>query len=184
MITLVALAVVPAQSSEPFILEARNEIVLYPSIEADEPAQFPKADDKPKIGGNQTPLKIYQKAVLPDWDIQPPVWPIKINQYFSQRHKGIDLDANYREPVYAVNDGTIQYADWDSGYGKHIIINHGNNWVSRYAHNDQIFVKVGQFVKHGQIIGSAGTTGFSTGVHSHFELLYNNQWLNPLKYLK
>lgn len=149
------------------------------------PAILPIAQDKPKdVGGSGQVLRIYEaSAKLPAWEMVNPVWPIKINQYFSKYHTGIDLDCDYREPIYAVNEGIITMAEWHTGYGKFIAIQHENGWISRYGHNDQIFIKVGQRVKQGEIIGSCGTTGRSTGYHSHIELIYNNEFINPYKYL-
>lgn len=153
---------------------------------AEETPKLPKADDKPKIGGNQTPLKIYQKAILPDWDIQPPVWPIKINQYFGKYHRGLDLDCNYREPIYSVQDGIVAQVSygWSGGYGNMVLLQHNGGFQTLYGHNDQIFIKQGQSVKRGQIIASCGNSGRSTGNHSHWEIIYNNEWVNPLKYIK
>jgi len=192
---LVALAVVPAQSTEPSIYPNRDEIypnplVLYPPVEetAEEPKpSFPQSPDKPQlsIGGLTQPLRIYDpNAKLPEWDITPPVWPLKVNQYFSKYHSGIDLDCNKREPIYAAEAGTVIYANWAGDYGRMVKISHLNGFQTLYAHNDELFVKEGQNVSRGQIIASCGTTGRSSGRHSHFSIIFKDQWLNPLKYLK
>ena len=149
-------------------------------------SQFPQSPDKPpSIGGLTTPLHTYDpNAKLPELDIASPVWPLKINQYFKQHHKGIDLDCNKREPIYASESGTVIYANWAGNYGRMVKISHLNGFQTLYAHNDELFVKGGQNVARGQIIASCGTSGRSSGNHSHYEIIYNNEWLNPLKYLK
>ena len=163
--------------------------MLYPPIEevAEKPKPvFPQSPDKPpSIGGLTQPLRTYDpNAKLPEWNITPPVWPLKVNQYFKQHHKGIDLDCNKREPIYASESGIIIFAGWYGDYGRMVKISHTGGFQTLYGHNDQIFVEVGQKVARNQIIASCGTTGRSTGTHSHFEIIYNNEWLNPLKYLK
>ncbi len=149
--------------------------------------KLPVAQDIPKnIGGTGRVLSFFDaKAKLPDWDISPPVWPIQINQYFSQKHTGIDLNCAYREPIYAVMDGIVDKVSygWSGGYGNMVLLQHKGGFQTLYGHNDQIFIKQGQSVKQGQIIASCGNTGRSTGTHSHFETIFESQWLNPLRYL-
>ena len=176
---------------EPFVLpsnEAYLAQILYPPIEemAEEPKPaFPQSPDKPSsIGGLTQPLRAYNpNAKLPEWDIASPVWPLKVNQYFSKYHSGIDLDCNKREPIYAAEAGTVIYANWAGDYGRMVKISHLNGFQTLYAHNNELFVKEGQNVNKGQIIASCGTTGRSSGRHSHFSIIFKNQWLNPLKYL-
>lgn len=137
-----------------------------------------------KIGGNGQTLRFYNsRAALPDWDISSPVWPIKINQYFSARHTGTDLDCDRREPIYSVEAGVVVWAGWNGGYGKEVKIQHAGGFQTLYGHNDQIFVKVGETIARHQIIASCGTTGHSTGYHSHFEIIFEDQWINPLTYI-
>ena len=164
-----------------------NPFVLYPPIEAAEEPKpvFPQSPDKPpSIGGLTQPLRTYDpNAKLPEWDITPPVWPVKVNQYFKQHHSGIDLDCNKRDPIYAVETGTIIWAGWAGDYGRMVKISHLNGFQTLYAHNDELFIKNGQSVARGQIIASCGTSGRSSGFHSHFSIIFENQWLNPSKYL-
>jgi len=97
-------------------------------------------------------------------------------------HKGVDMRARYTE-LYAARSGKVSYAGWMSGYGKLIIIKHGNGYETRSAHLNNIYVKVGQSVKQGALIGKTGMTGRVTGPHLHFEIRKNNNPLDPMKHL-
>ncbi len=97
-------------------------------------------------------------------------------------HKGVDLRAQYTQ-MYASRSGRVSYAGWMSGYGKLIIIKHTNGYETRYAHLNNIYVKVGQRVNQGDLIGKTGMTGRVTGPHLHFEIRKNNNPLDPMKHL-
>lgn len=115
------------------------------------------------------------------------VWPTQgvITQYFSWYHPGIDI-ANDALPLdVAADSGTVEFAGWDSsGYGNMILIDHGNGYKTRYGHLSQIMVIAGQTVKRGDVIGKMGSTGHSTGPHTHFEIYQNGVRVNPLLFLK
>lgn len=97
-----------------------------------------------------------------------------------RKHKGADFAAPYGTPVFAVNHGKVLRSAPFSSYGNCIDIQHDEGFSSRYAHLSRLAVKVGTFVKRGQLIGYVGSTGASTGNHLHLELLKNNVNLNPL----
>ena len=79
----------------------------------------------------------------------------------------------------------MEYAGWEgTGYGNMVLINHGNGFKTRYAHLSQIMVISGQNVARGVAIGRMGSTGHSTGPHTHFEIYLNGTRINPLSYLK
>ncbi len=101
----------------------------------------------------------------------------------SQYHKGIDFDANTGDPVVAVADGVVSYAGRRSGYGNVVEVDHGNGYVTRYAHNSRLLVRVGQLVRVGEQLAKAGSTGRSTGAHVHFEVWENGHVVNPRKFL-
>ncbi|WP_298581438.1 M23 family metallopeptidase [uncultured Luteimonas sp.] len=101
----------------------------------------------------------------------------------SQFHKGIDFDANTGDPVLTVADGVVSYSGVRSGYGNVVEVDHGNGYVTRYAHNSRNTVKVGDLVRVGQQIARAGSTGRSTGAHVHFEVWENGRVHNPRKFL-
>jgi murein DD-endopeptidase MepM/ murein hydrolase activator NlpD len=98
-------------------------------------------------------------------------------------HEGIDIGVHYRY-IRASRYGKVVYAGWLGGYGKTIIIAHLGGYKTLYAHLSSIFVKVGQYVKQGQIIGRSGNTGFSTGPHLHFEIIKRGRSINPLSLLR
>lgn len=101
----------------------------------------------------------------------------------SQYHKGIDFDANTGDPVLAVADGVVSYSGQRSGYGNVVEIDHGNGYVTRYAHNSRLVLRVGDLVRSGQQIAKAGSTGRSTGAHVHFEVWEHGRVVNPRKFL-
>jgi murein DD-endopeptidase MepM/ murein hydrolase activator NlpD len=101
----------------------------------------------------------------------------------SQFHKGIDFEADVGDPVLAVADGVVSYSGVRSGYGNVIEIDHGNGYVTRYAHNSRLERRIGELIRAGQEIAKAGSTGRSTGAHVHFEVWENGRYVNPRKFL-
>lgn len=106
--------------------------------------------------------------------------PISGKQEF---HTGVDLKATLNTDVVAAESGTVIYAGWRGGYGKCVIVDHGGGYSTLYAHNNELKCSVGQQVSRGQVIAGAGTTGYSTGVHSHFEVRVGGQHTNPTGYI-
>lgn len=98
-------------------------------------------------------------------------------------HRGVDFSARRGDPVMAVADGVVSYAGWRSGYGNVVEVDHGNGYVTRYAHNTSNSVRVGDLVRTGQEVAKAGSTGRSTGTHVHFEVWENGRVLNPRQFL-
>ena len=97
---------------------------------------------------------------------------------------GIDIKADMGEPVKSVFRGEILYADWLKGYGNLIIINHGDNYYTLYAHVEELFKKKGDVVADREVIGTAGDTGAVWGAYLHFEVRHHGKSVNPLKWLK
>jgi len=117
------------------------------------------------------------------------IWPTSghlITQYSHWGHTAIDIAGkNNSSPIYASNDGIVSSVIYSNrGYGKYVKISHSNNMVTLYGHTSKIFVKNGQKVKRGQVIGLLGSTGRSTGPHIHFEIRINGIMVNPLKYVR
>jgi murein DD-endopeptidase MepM/ murein hydrolase activator NlpD len=100
-----------------------------------------------------------------------------------QHHNGIDFHARIGDPVITVADGVVSYSGVRSGYGNVVEVDHGNGYVTRYAHNSRNVVKVGDLVRVGQQIARAGSTGRSTAPHVHFEVWENGRVVNPRKFL-
>lgn len=100
-----------------------------------------------------------------------------------QFHKGIDFSAKVGDPVYAVADGVVSFVGVRTGYGNVIEVDHGNGYVTRYAHNSQLLKHVGDLVRAGTEIAKAGSTGRSTGAHVHLEVWKNGAYVNPAPFL-
>ncbi len=102
----------------------------------------------------------------------------------SSFHKGYDLASHGKPmPTYAAADGTVIIAGWSNSAGNWIVINHGNGLVTKYMHHSAIYVHAGEQVKKGQNIGMSGTTGYSSGVHLHFQVEVNGTAVDPGSFL-
>ncbi len=125
----------------------------------------------------------------------PGIQPLKTYKYVSgfgtrmhpiyktlRTHTGIDLVAPTGTKIYATGDGVVTSAKFERGYGKAIVINHGYQYQSMYAHCSEILVHQGQKVKRGEVIGLVGNTGVSTGSHLHYEIIKGGQKVNPINY--
>jgi murein DD-endopeptidase MepM/ murein hydrolase activator NlpD len=99
-------------------------------------------------------------------------------------HTGLDFQSESGAPVRATASGTVTVAGWSGGYGKVVDIDHDNGYLTRYGHLSSIDVKVGQSVKHGQIVGRVGSTGRSTGPHLHYETRVRGEAVDPDKFLR
>lgn len=102
----------------------------------------------------------------------------------TETHSGIDISNSIGTPIKAAADGIVTYANWESGYGYVVKINHGNGYETFYGHNSKLKVTEGTQVKRGDIISLMGSTGRSTGPHCHFEVRLNNNPIDPLKLIK
>jgi LysM repeat protein len=101
------------------------------------------------------------------------------NDYWSG-HLGIDIAAGSGVGVWAADTGVVVFAGWSNGgYGNVVMLDHGNGWVTLYAHLSSVRVGCGQSVAQGQSVGAAGSTGNSTGAHLHFETRFEGGWVNP-----
>lgn len=100
-----------------------------------------------------------------------------------RHHDGIDLAAPLDAPIRAIADGQVMYADPHGGYGRYVVIRHPDGFTSHYGHCQQLNVVPGQTVRAGQIIGTVGNSGISTGPHLHFEIRNNGEARDPEAYL-
>jgi murein DD-endopeptidase MepM/ murein hydrolase activator NlpD len=116
------------------------------------------------------------------------VWPASgsISQYFAWYHKGIDIANRASPDILAADSGKVVVAGWPDGYGygNRVIIDHGNGYRTLYGHLSRIYVVPGQTVSRGSAIGKMGSTGRSTGIHLHFEVIKNGVYINPLGVLR
>jgi len=109
----------------------------------------------------------------------------RISPFTKQRefHKGIDIATKVGTPVIAPADGIVVSVGKEGNYGKVIVINHGYNMKTRYAHLHKFRAKKGDIVKRGDIIGEVGTSGRCTGPHLHYEVLLSSVPVNPFRYI-
>jgi murein DD-endopeptidase MepM/ murein hydrolase activator NlpD len=116
-------------------------------------------------------------------------WPVRgpINSDFGARrwswrhraHRGIDIGAARGTPVRVPAAGTVVFAGWRNGYGRTIIIDHGDRVHTLYGHLSRLGVRRGQTVRQGTAIGSTGSTGHASGPHLHYEILVRSRPVNP-----
>ena len=140
------------------------------------------------------------------WQHTPTIHPVKklrISDHFGRRihpvtkkpdfHQGVDFSARQGTPIYAPANGVVTRTWYGLGYGRVIEINHGQgfyknkqkkvNTKTRYAHLHRIKVKKGQKVTRGDVIGTVGSTGISTGPHLHYEIIVNDKHINPMGFI-
>lgn len=152
-----------------------------------------------RFDSQQAQLSALQSLLLDakiESNLKPTGMPVEgyISSYFGGRpdpfsghaayHTGLDISAPTGTPVHAVAEGMVTYAGIRSGYGDVIEIDHGNGYMTRYAHNSALIVRPGQRVHVGDVIARAGSTGRSTGSHVHFEVWYKGNVVNPLAYVR
>ena len=127
----------------------------------------------------------------------PSIWPVqgRLSSSFGKRkdpfvgtagfHAGVDLTARQGTPIIAAADGIVTHSGSFAKYGKRVVLSHGGNGLStRYAHMSEYFVRPGQVVRRGEVIGRVGRTGRTTSPHLHYEVRYLGTPLNPYKYLR
>ncbi len=116
-------------------------------------------------------------------------WPLKgvLTSGYGIRngsfHHGIDIAAATKTVIKAAESGKVELAGWSGSYGNCLLIEHGQQWETRYAHASKLLVKKGDYVTKGQPVALVGSTGNSTGPHLHFEIIFNSETKNPIKYL-
>ena len=122
-----------------------------------------------------------------------PVMAGYISSYFGERmdpfngeeafHKGLDFASDAGTDVLAVGQGLVTWAGPREGYGVLVEVNHGNGYITRYAHNSHVVVAAGDTVQRGQAIAIVGSTGRSTGPHVHFEVLKDGRQIDPMAFI-
>lgn len=151
-------------NDETFALAIGQQVVVPDGVMPDEPVLSPRTN----LAGVLTP-SAGNVSATGKW-----LWPAAgtITQYFKPWHKGLDIANHGGGSILAADSGTVVVAGWpdNSGYGNRVMLDHGNGYKTLYAHLSKISVTVGQTVKRGDVVGSMGSTGRSTGTHLHFEI--------------
>jgi murein DD-endopeptidase MepM/ murein hydrolase activator NlpD len=141
------------------------------------------------------------ESVLLDQNLSERVYPQGrpvrsgwMSSYFGRRtdpftgkpanHRGVDFAGKNGDEIFAVADGVVTWSSDRYGFGKLVEINHGNGYSTRYAHNEENLVDVGEEVKKGQVVALMGETGRATGPNLHFEVLKNGQRVNPVNFIR
>jgi murein DD-endopeptidase MepM/ murein hydrolase activator NlpD len=131
-----------------------------------------------------------------DVNVLPSLWPINgrlMGGYgvrsdpFSGEgamHTGVDISAPQGTPVHATADGIVLHAGWNGGYGRCVIVDHGNNYQTWYAHLSRMDVIEGEEIRQGEVLGEVGTSGRSTGSHLHYEVRIGSTPVNPYRFLQ
>ncbi len=101
----------------------------------------------------------------------------------AENHSGLDMSAPSGTAIYATGPGVVTKSGWGTGYGQYVEINHGNGYLTRYAHASRLIARVGDQVKAGEHIANVGCTGRCTGPHLHYEVVKDGQRKNPSTYL-
>ena len=144
-------------------------------------------------------MGLTRNATTADWikaNSAPNLWPVEgqVTGSFGERidpfngegafHSGVDIGSSFGHKIVAPADGLVTLTDTVGGYGKTIIISHGNGISTRYGHLSGFAVTSGQHVQRGDLIGYVGESGRSTGPHLHYEVRINDTPVNPYKYLR
>lgn len=138
------------------------------------------------LRGRERMSDVPAKAVL---------WPVRgrVTSEFGDRsdpfhgdirnHTGLDIDGEFGTPIVSSADGEIAFAGRDAGYGNLIVVDHGGGVQTFYAHLSALYVREGQRIRGGLVIGAMGSTGRSTGTHCHFEVRVHGRPVNPRRFL-
>jgi murein DD-endopeptidase MepM/ murein hydrolase activator NlpD len=157
------------------------------------------ANLRTQFGEEETQLDVLEKLLLDrkvDNALMPSGYPVAsgyIGSSFGERtdpingfgeyHTGVDFDAPAGTSITAVAGGVVSFIGERSGYGNVVEIDHGNGYMTRYAHNQKNLAHVGERVHAGDVIAQVGSTGRATGPHCHFEVWLHGRVVNPLTYV-
>ncbi len=148
------------------------------------------------VGMTNSSLHLATQPGLGATAFMPSLWPVigPITCAFGERmdpfsgegafHTGVDIGAQYGDPVHATADGVVINAEDHVGYGRLVVVDHGFGVTSWYGHLSSLNVTVGQQIKRGDVIGYVGVSGRTTGPHVHYEVRINGAPVNPMRYLR
>lgn len=136
----------------------------------------------------------YYREVAQYVPLGKPVWSYWVTSPYGGRadpfnkkqasHKGVDLASRTGNKIKVQAKGKVTRAEYASGYGNLVVVDHGNGFVTKYAHMHKIYVKKGQYVDVNEALGEVGNTGRSTGPHLHYEVLFQGQTVDPMPFVK
>ncbi len=136
----------------------------------------------------------YYREVLKSVPLGKPVWSFWVSSAYGRRtdpfkktkayHKGVDMAARTGNKIKVMAEGKVTRAGTNGGYGKMVEVDHGNGFKTKYGHMHKIYVKKGQRVNVGDVLGEVGSTGRSTGPHLHYEILYKGHDVDPMPFMK
>ncbi len=180
----------PAVGGPETLPKAQNDTTLHQAIEQLS-QELQSRENQLLVLENLMMSRNLQKEVQPSGRPIVKGW---LSSYYGMRthpisgkremHKGVDFASTMHAPVIAVAKGVVTFAGTKYGYGKVVDINHGNGYVTRYAHNSALLVSVGDTIEKGFQIAEVGSSGRSTGPHVHFEVLKNGRQVNPIKFIR
>ena len=183
-VLLVGCAHAPARRPGSFHTVASGEtlfgIARAHGVSVDELARENAIDDPARIEPGMA--LFIPRAVRLDWPVRGVLFS-RYGRRGGDQHDGIDLAAPEGTEVRAASDGTVIFSGEKRGYGKLILLGHGGDLVTVYAHNRENFVSTGDRVSRGELIARVGRTGNATGPHLHFEVRVAERPRDPLRYL-
>ena len=135
--------------------------------------------DKDRIAA----LEIGGSPVRKGWISSPFGWRVDPITGNKALHAGVDFAGPMRSDVLSVASGVVTFAGVKAGYGQLVEISHGDGFLTRYGHHDELLVKVGDVVRKGEVIGLMGRTGRTTGSHLHFEVSKGGLAVDPARFL-
>ena len=159
-----------------------SESYVYAVLNPDEIAL---RTEKDFIGGVQEETKsLIIDLEVPDWEILNPINDSRITHHYWWQHRALDITTDSgNHTIHATANGRVSFVGWVPGYGKRIEINHNNGFVSTYSHLSEYSVGINQVVGSSDELGVMGWTGETTGLHLHFELMYDGVKIDPEPYL-
>ncbi len=184
------------QAPEPVIggIESHGESLSDDELKQDMDSLKQGLDDQRAQLSELQSYLLTQSSIKSSIPSGQPAQKFWVSSYYGRRidpftgkkafHHGIDVAGKLGTGVIATADGLVTWIGQRGGYGGLVEIDHGNGYVTRYAHNKTIKVKVGDLVSKGQVIALMGSTGRSTGPHVHFEVLHDGKNVNPYNFVK
>lgn len=145
-------------------------------------------DDVIRMAKNKEQMLSCIPAIQPisgkDLQHEPSGFGMRIHPIYkyAKFHAGMDFTAKPGTNIYSTGDGVVEKAEYNSGYGNHVVINHGYGYQTLYGHMEKMNVYAGKKVKRGELIGYVGNTGLSAGPHVHYEVHKNGEPVNPVHF--